>query len=188
MKKHHTLDLLAAVKRANPELSERQLSIRLGYSDMAIQMGKKRGSLSPVMAGQLAEMIGENASEWIALAALESPLPCDRPPESKSHMQASMKKHHTLMAPEDLVERFDKLPLTRSAAITQAILNVEREPELLAQAFRLRLHQPYEENGVRVAYTRDTRIDETLKKLTDMAKLPGEQVVRLCMEAYIYKL
>lgn len=87
-----------------------------------------------------------------------------------------------------LLKAFEKVPMTRSAAITQAVINAGRDPELLISAFRLRLSQPYEENDTEVTYSRDHRIEAIVKKLAEMTKLSGEQVVRLCMEAYIHRL
>ena len=90
--------------------------------------------------------------------------------------------------PTSLVKAFEKVPMTRSAAISQAIINADRNPDLLAHAFRLRLSQPFEENDARITYTRDIRIEAIVKRLAEMTKLSSEQVVRLCMEAYIHRL
>ena len=99
-----------------------------------------------------------------------------------------MKKPYTSVIPASMVTKFETVPMTRSAAIAQAILNADRYPDLLVDAFRLRLSQPFEENDTRITYTRDSKIDAMIKRLSEMTKLPGEQVVRLCMEAYIHRL
>jgi hypothetical protein len=66
-----TLELLTkALTKA--ETSERQLSMKLGHSPTALQMGRARGKVSPVIAGQLAEMLGEPVEHWIAVAAIEA--------------------------------------------------------------------------------------------------------------------
>lgn len=78
--------------------------------------------------------------------------------------------------------------MTRSAAICQALLNAERDPGVLSRAFQLRLNTDFEENDVEIKYTRDKRLDKTVEELSRMTRLPGQQVIRLCMEAYIHKL
>lgn len=99
-----------------------------------------------------------------------------------------MKKPYCLSLSPTLITALEKVPMNRSAVITQAILNADRNVELLAQAFRLRFSMPKEDNEVRVTYTRDGKLEAPLKKLIEMTKLPGEQVIRLCVEAYIHKL
>ena len=87
-----------------------------------------------------------------------------------------------------MLEKFDKIPMTRSGAISQALLNARRDPSLLSRAFQLRMSTEQEQNDARICYLRDTNHDETMEKLSRMTRLPGEQVVRLCMEACIYRL
>jgi hypothetical protein len=99
-----------------------------------------------------------------------------------------MKKAFTISMSTAIVEDLKKVPMNRSAAITQAILNATRDNDLLARAFRLRLGMPNTQNEIRITYTRDSKLDAPLKKLIEMAKLPGEQVIRLCVEAYIHHL
>ena len=67
-----TLDLLDRATKAIGPISERALSQRLGHSPTAITTAKQRGNLSPVLAGQLAEAIGEDIPQWMAIAALEA--------------------------------------------------------------------------------------------------------------------
>lgn len=45
---------------------------KLKLSRTAINTAKSRGHLSPAIAGALAEELGENADQWIVIAALES--------------------------------------------------------------------------------------------------------------------
>ena len=66
-----TLDLLAAAK-TTLGVSERALSERLGHSPTTLTTGKRTGSLSPIVAGQLAELVGQPVAHWMAIAALES--------------------------------------------------------------------------------------------------------------------
>lgn len=104
------------------------------------------------------------------------------------HGDRNVKKVVNSNVPASLVAKFEKLPMTRSAAIAQALTNAARDPELLVDAFKLRMSQPFEENDTRITYTRDEGLQEVIDRLSRMTKLPGEQVVRLCMEAYIHKL
>lgn len=99
-----------------------------------------------------------------------------------------MKKQVSATIPTSMIEALKGVPLSRSAAISQAIVNAGREPDLLVHAFRLRLSQPKEDDDHRVTYSRDERLDEIVKNLSDLTKLPGEQVIRLCVEAYIHRL
>lgn len=100
----------------------------------------------------------------------------------------AVKKAYNSSVPKSMVKAFENVPMTRSAAITQAVLNADKNPDLLAHAFRLRLSQPFEENDTKITYTRDIRLEAMVKRLAEMTKLPGEQVMRLCMEAYIHRL
>jgi hypothetical protein len=45
---------------------------RLNLSRNALHTAKTRGHLSPAIAGALAEELGQDAREWIVVAALES--------------------------------------------------------------------------------------------------------------------
>lgn len=90
--------------------------------------------------------------------------------------------------PRALHEAFEKLPINRSAATSQAVLNAFDDPELLVKALRARLHRPAEENDVRTSISFDPRVGKALDDLSGMTKLPNEQVLRLVMEAYINKL
>lgn len=44
----------------------------LNLTDSALTQARKRGRLSPTLAGSLAEQLHENAAKWTALAALEA--------------------------------------------------------------------------------------------------------------------
>ncbi|MDP9892390.1 hypothetical protein J2W32_001166 [Variovorax boronicumulans] len=45
---------------------------QLGLSKRALYTARDRGHLSPAIAGALAEELGQDAKEWIVVAALES--------------------------------------------------------------------------------------------------------------------
>jgi hypothetical protein len=44
----------------------------LDISDATLSQAKKRGRLSPTIAGSIAKQLGENPTEWIAIAAIEA--------------------------------------------------------------------------------------------------------------------
>jgi len=65
-----TLDLLdMAVRTAK---SERALSLDLKLDPTTLATARGRGRLSPIVAGKIADRLGEPIAEWIALAALEA--------------------------------------------------------------------------------------------------------------------
>lgn len=45
---------------------------RLGIHEQTLYSAKKRGSLSPAIAGALAEQMGEDVGRWIIVAAIET--------------------------------------------------------------------------------------------------------------------
>lgn len=64
-----TIELLGnALERHNASFWAREI----GVKPEAFYMAKKRGRLSPTMAGALARFIGENVEHWISVAALEA--------------------------------------------------------------------------------------------------------------------
>lgn len=102
--------------------------------------------------------------------------------------QYRLSKIQKLTVATEVLDAFELLPLSRSAAIGQAILAAGKRPELIPLALRERMSQTRSGNNVRVSYTRENRLDAMIKRLAEMTDLSGEQVVRLCMEAYLYKL
>lgn len=70
-----TLDLLDRVKHQMAPISERALSQQLGHSPTTLTTARQRGSLSPEIAGQLAELLRlppAEIAQWMALAYVES--------------------------------------------------------------------------------------------------------------------
>lgn len=66
---HNTMELLSKaldVKRAARWCEEMDLDIS------TISQAKKRGRLSPTLAGTFAIELGEDAEHWIAIAAIEA--------------------------------------------------------------------------------------------------------------------
>ena len=77
-----SIDLLdKALKSASAAEWQR----RLGLSDAALYMARNRGSLSPAVAGALAEQLGEDVDHWVIVAALEG--------ERESACKDAMLKH-----------------------------------------------------------------------------------------------
>lgn len=64
-----TMNLL---ERALEQKSAQEWHKKLGLSRNAFHTAKIREHLSPAIAGALADEMGEDAKEWIVIAALES--------------------------------------------------------------------------------------------------------------------
>lgn len=65
----NTMDLLTqALQKQRAAAWTKELNL----SDSALTQAKKRGRLSPVLAGHIAMKLGENPEHWIAVAALEA--------------------------------------------------------------------------------------------------------------------
>jgi hypothetical protein len=81
----NTMQLLdQALQKQRASVWARELNL----TDSAITQAKKRGRLSPVLAGNLAIKLGENPEHWIAVAALEA--------EPESELLASLKKNASI--------------------------------------------------------------------------------------------
>lgn len=65
-----TIDLLARAVAGAP--SKAALARELKVSPPALNKAEERGRLSPTLAGQIAAKLGEDATRWTALAALEA--------------------------------------------------------------------------------------------------------------------
>lgn len=65
-----TMQLLHQALALNPKQSF--WSEQLQTSKHAIAVAKLRGRLSPVIAGNLARLLGEDIQKWVAIAALEA--------------------------------------------------------------------------------------------------------------------
>lgn len=65
---HTTLELL---EKALKKDSSAGWAKRLNLSRNALNSAKQRGNLSPSIAGALAEELGEDAQQWMVVAALE---------------------------------------------------------------------------------------------------------------------
>lgn len=65
-----SLDLLTKALAINP--SPKAWCDELQLNRTALNVAKNRGRLSPAIAGGLAMKLGENAMQWIAIAAMEA--------------------------------------------------------------------------------------------------------------------
>ncbi|WHZ11209.1 MAG: hypothetical protein OJF60_001648 [Burkholderiaceae bacterium] len=64
----NTMDLL---DRALKEATLYEWHLRLGLAEQSLYSARRRGNLSPSIAGSLAEALGLNVEKWIVTAALE---------------------------------------------------------------------------------------------------------------------
>ncbi|PLC06009.1 hypothetical protein CY658_02870 [Variovorax sp. RO1] len=60
------------LQRALSVQSQARWADALDISDATLSQAKKRGRLSPTIAGSIAKQLGENPTEWIAIAAIEA--------------------------------------------------------------------------------------------------------------------
>lgn len=63
---------LALLEKALHQKNASEWATALKLTPSALRTAKTRGHLSPAIAGALAEEIGEDAKEWMLIAALES--------------------------------------------------------------------------------------------------------------------
>lgn len=65
---HQTIDLLTRALTQRPAI---EWAAEFGVSQAALSLAKKRGKLSPSLAGAFAEAMAEPVEHWIAVAGLE---------------------------------------------------------------------------------------------------------------------
>jgi len=65
----NTMELLARALKVQPQA---RWADELDLSDAALSQAKKRGRLSPTLAGNMAASLGEDPEHWITVAALEA--------------------------------------------------------------------------------------------------------------------
>jgi plasmid maintenance system antidote protein VapI len=68
--------------------SAAKLARELHLTRNSLNTAKARGRLSPTVAGQLAERLGEDPGEWIAIAALEA----EPPSAARSRLARALEK------------------------------------------------------------------------------------------------
>lgn len=104
-----------------------------------------------------------------------------------------MKSPRTYNVTEHLVQAYDSLPISRSAAMTMAVAEAYKKPELLEKALGRRIKKPESDllgarKTTRVGVSFSPAIVEQLGHLALVTQLPIEHALRLAMEAYIHKL
>jgi hypothetical protein len=67
-----TLDLLAKAKAKEPHTSNAEWCRRMGVERTAINVALNRGHFAPLVAGNMARLIGEDPAKWILLAVFET--------------------------------------------------------------------------------------------------------------------
>ena len=68
-----TMDLLEKLKEpSNAKLKPRDICAALGVNRTALSVARLRGRLTPILAGGIADMIGEDVKHWVAIAAIEA--------------------------------------------------------------------------------------------------------------------
>lgn len=65
-----TMQLLEKAMQIEPNAAA--LCKRIGASRSALHVARGHGRLTPVIAGNLASLLGEDVTRWIAIAAMES--------------------------------------------------------------------------------------------------------------------
>lgn len=80
-----TLDLLAW---ALEEQTNRSLAGKLHVYGSAFSKARERGRLSPMLTGQVAELMGEDVAYWTALAALEA----ERPSRARDKLRRTIER------------------------------------------------------------------------------------------------
>lgn len=89
----------------------------------------------------------------------------------------------------EIKDKFKGLPLSTSAAVKQSVIHANNNPTLMIRALQARMIIGNKaEKSERVSYARDQQTVSALENLVAMIDLSEEEVVRLCMEAYIKKL
>lgn len=80
------------------------------------------------------------------------------------------------------------LPATPSAAISLAITNAHEDHTLLGKALTHRFEHPPLDNVLKTSHMFDQRVKDMIDELSTKTSLAADEVVRLCIEALIYKL
>lgn len=100
------------------------------------------------------------------------------------------KKIRHIRVPSSIRALMRTLPINMSAAVSQSILDAREDDSLIIRALKRRLALPPNKNDPleRVAISQDERIDSYVADLTDRSQLSAEEIIRLCIEAYLFRL
>lgn len=94
------------------------------------------------------------------------------------------------MVPEWLKAELERSAQTMSAATAQSVINAYNDDGLLAKALKRRMALPpmKDVKDARMSTTEDPRITQYVEDLSAKSRLSKEDVVRLAIEAYVYRL
>lgn len=92
--------------------------------------------------------------------------------------------------PTDLLQAFEKLPVSRSGSIGIAIHEAYHDPDRLGRTLskRLKSNEVTSPEKVKTGVSLAPEIVAMLDELAEKSQFSIEQVLRLCMEGYILKL
>lgn len=104
-----------------------------------------------------------------------------------------MKTPRTYNVTDHLLEAYERLPISRSSAMTMAVSEAFKNPQLLERALGRRIKSPESDlltarKTTRVSVTFSPETVDQLNHLALVTQLPIEHALRLAMEAYIHKL
>ena len=90
--------------------------------------------------------------------------------------------------PRDISGALDRFPQTKAMSARIAILRAAARPELLPTATRVRKFKDKTPEKVTIAVRRNRETDAALDEMSAAFDISVEEVFRLAMEVYIYKL
>jgi len=103
-----------------------------------------------------------------------------------------MKIGRSYCLPNKLVHDFDQLPVSRTSAMTMAVLRAHENDNGLVDALRRRLDRGQVMDAgpaaIRVGVKFDPTIVSKLDALSRRSSLPVEHTLRLAMEEYLFSL
>jgi hypothetical protein len=91
--------------------------------------------------------------------------------------------------PPHILEVYSHLPINRSAAISLAVIDANRDPLAIADglAERIRQKRDTSQDPEKVSVTLDVNVIDMLDKVSERAGLPIETTLALAMEAYAHR-
>jgi len=101
-----------------------------------------------------------------------------------------MRNQRCFVIPVWLKDELERGVQTMSAATAQALMNAHSDDSLLSKALKRRMALPPLRNAedARMSTTEDPRITRYVEDLSERSRLTKEDVVRLAIEAYVYRL
>jgi hypothetical protein len=90
--------------------------------------------------------------------------------------------------PKEVNDALQSGPVPKSKAAKRALAAATARPELIPMALRVRPFKPRSNGTTRLGVTYDEATMSGVKHLSEQYDLSQEEIVRLMLEAYIYKL